>query len=230
MGAYRWLDLLDASQFRADLSTLKTFLGTLQEIGVAHLIVSDRLRPERVACAGAVPADGSRTLDEAGFKTIATNLSRMAEVVGKHGLAVHYHNHAGTFVESPAELERLIASIEPGSVDLCFDTGHFAYGGGDALAFLRDHLPNIGYLHLKDVDGTVLESARVNGWSFQDALRHYVFCPLGDGNARIGDIVSLLLQDLFAGWVIIEQDTCRGNSTENARANLAAVRRFENLA
>ena len=143
MGAYRWLDFLDATQFREDLSTLEAFLGTLQKIGVAHLIVADKLRPARVACAGAVPEDGSRSIDETGFKAIASNLSRLAEVVGRHGLAVHYHNHAGTFVETPTELERLVALIEPGSVDLCFDTGHFAYGGGDALAFLREHICRI---------------------------------------------------------------------------------------
>jgi inosose dehydratase len=230
MGAYRWLDFVDAARFQDDLDVLENFLGILRQIGAAHLIVADRLRPERVACAGAVPQDGSRSLDGAGYSAVASNLSRLADVAARYDLAVHYHNHAGTYVETPTELECLVAAIEPGSVDLCFDTGHFAYGGGDSLTFLREHLNAVGYLHLKDVDADVLDAARRHGWSFQDALRHYIFCPLGDGNARIGEIVSTLRQARYAGWVIIEQDTCRGDSTANAHANLAAVRRFEESA
>ena len=230
MGAYRWLDFLDANQFREGLATLETFLGTLHKIGVTHLIVADRLRPHRVARAGAIPADGSLSLDAGGYATLASSLSTLADRAARYGMDVHYHNHAGTYIETPIELERFISAIELARVDVCFDTGHFAYGGGDSLGFVQEHLPSIGYIHLKDVDEAVLQAARTQEWSFQDALRHYIFCPLGDGNARIDGIVSTLRRNLFTGWVILEQDTCRGDSTDNARKNLAAVRRFEEIA
>ncbi len=226
-GAYRWLDFVDSGRFRNDLVELTPFLKTLQEIGADHLIVADRLRPDRVACAGAVPADGSRSLDLPGYRTIAHHLSELAEVSKEHGLAVHYHNHAGTVIETLGELALLIDHLEPGTVDLCFDTGHFAYGGGDSLDFLRNHLPAIGYLHLKDVDANVLHDARTNGWSFTEGLRHFIFCPLGEGSAHIDSIVTTLAGQQFSGYVIVEQDTCRGDSTANARHNLETVRQIE---
>jgi sugar phosphate isomerase/epimerase len=51
-----------------------------------------------------------------------------------------------------------------------------------------------------------------------------VFAPLGDGNARIADIVDKLATTGFDGWIVIEQDTCIGDPTETARANLDFVR------
>jgi len=112
-------------------------------------------------------------------------------------------------------------------VDLCFDTGHYAFGGGDAHDFIAIHRSSIGYLHLKDVDGDVLAEARAQEWNFLDAMRHYIFSPIGSGNARIQDIIDLLASVAFEGHVIIEQDTCQDESTLNARANLGMVRRFE---
>ncbi len=222
-GAYRWLDFLHDDAFARDLSDLDAFLDVLTGIGANHLIVADRLRPERVACAGAVPADGSRSIDGNGFTTIARNLTRLAEHVAPLGLRVHYHNHAGTYVETPNEVNALATHLEGTQVDLCFDTGHYAYGGGDACAFLIENIASIGYLHLKDVNGGVLAQARHHGWSFLDALRHIIFCPLGEGQAGIPAIVAALVEYRFDGWVIVEQDTCEGDATRNARTNLDTI-------
>ncbi len=124
----------------------------------------------------------------------------------------------------------LLPLLAGAGVDLCFDTGHYAFGGGDSLAFLQAHHRSIGYLHLKDVDPEVLAAARSNRWSFLDSLRNYVFCPIGTGTARIADVVNLLVAVGFGHSVIIEQDTCRDDATANARANLDKVRRFEDAA
>lgn len=222
-GAYRWLDFLNDDAFAADMVELETFTGLLAAIGASHLIVADRMRPHRIACAGAVPTDGSQSLDDAGYAALSQNLTRLAERVSPIGIQVHYHNHVGSYIESPREVEGLVRHLQGGPVDLCFDTGHYAYGGGDALAFLNDHLDSIGYLHLKDVDGTILADARRHGWSFLDALRHIIFCPLGDGDAEIPAIVETLVLSRFDGWLIVEQDTCNGDATLNARNNLRTL-------
>ena len=46
------------------------------------------------------------------------------------GMRVVVHHHAGTFVETPAEIERLLAETDPDLVGLLLDTGHAVYGGG----------------------------------------------------------------------------------------------------
>lgn len=226
-GAYQWLDFVDDDAFQRDLSAVQPLLGTLQGIGVKHLIVSDSLRPHRVAMAGSVPEDGSASLAEAAYDRLASNLVRLDDVAKQLGLNVHYHNHVGSYIETPTEVARLLPYLAEAGVDLCFDTGHYAFGGGDSFAFLAEHHQSIGYLHLKDVDPEVLAMARSNRWSFLDSLRNYVFSPIGTGNARIAVIMDLLVSKAFQHYVIIEQDTCRDDATANARANLEQVRTFE---
>ena len=226
-GAYRWLDFVDDDAFARDLESIRPFLETLRGIGAGHLIVADALRPHRVDVAGSVPADGSASLDESAYGRLAHNLDCLAVIAVGFDLAVHYHNHVGSYIETPAEVETLLAQITGSGVDLCFDSGHYAFGGGDASEFLTTHYSKIGYLHLKDVDPLVLQEARKHRWNFLDALRQYIFSPMGTGSARISNIIELLGNIDYPGYVILEQDTCRDDATRNARENLRMVRTFE---
>ena len=219
IGAYVWFDFLDEQTFVTNLERLDAMLPLLTEIGCRHLIVSDRLRPHRVALAGSVPADGSTSLGLDEYAALGARVRRVAERASADGIGVHYHNHVGTYIEAPMELAALRRHLDRALVDLCFDTGHYAYGGGDAARFLREHIRDIGLLHLKDVDPSVRDSARTHGWSFLEALRHYVFCPLGDGAADIRGIAGTLRAGRFPHHVVIEQDTCSGDPTETARRN-----------
>ncbi len=226
-GAYRWLDFVNGEAFAHDFESAKPLMETLQGIGANHLIVADSLRPHRVACAGSVPVNGSWSLDESAYGRLASNLDRLADAAASFGLRVHYHNHAGSYIETPHEVASLMGRLAGTQIDLCFDTGHYAFGGGDSFAFLEEHHRSIGYLHLKDVDPGVLANARTGNWTFLEALRKYIFSPIGSGSARIPEIIQLLTRIEFPHYVIIEQDTCVADSTTNARANLAMVRRFE---
>lgn len=223
-GAYRWIDLGDDHAFRRDLASIEPMCEQLARIGGEHLIVADSMRPERVALAGRVPSDGSLSMDAAGYSRMAERLSEVVTVCGGHGIAVHYHNHAGTLIETPSEVDALAKLLPAAGLDLCFDTGHFVFGGGDPERFIDLNLGAIGYLHLKDVDGGVLALARAGGWSLPEALREVVFAPLGAGTARIERLVRSLVHREFEGYVVIEQDTCIGDPTVNARANLDWLR------
>lgn len=222
-GAYFWIDTQDAAAFDRDLASLSLRCRLLQRIRCHHLVVSDVLRPRRVAVAGGVPPDGSLALDAGGYRTMAERLRQVASMGATHDIAVHYHNHAGTLIETPRELDALVDVLVGTGVDLCFDTGHYVFGGGDAAAFIDDHADRIGYIHLKDVAPDVLGMARSLHWGLLDALRHIVFPPLGTGSADIRRIVRSLVTNHFGGFVVIEQDTCKGDPTETARANLDFV-------
>ena len=224
-GFYQWVDLLDRNVFQSQIPDIVRRLTQLGELGCAHLIIADRLRTERDAIAGRVPRDGSASLSPGDYEALSENASELARTAQSFGFATHYHNHVGTFIETPEEVESLAAALHGSLVDFCFDTGHFAYGGGDACRFIEQHLDSIGHLHLKDVDDETLKQAKLKGMTFRDALRNVVFAPLGQGNARIADIVSTLARARFEGWVVIEQDTCIGDPTANARANLDFVHR-----
>lgn len=223
-GCYQWVDFLDSDGLEAAITNLAPKMQLLKEIGCQHLIVADSLRPHRVALAGRVPSNGSESLSDWDVTRLVEGVHQLAETADGFGLDVHYHNHVGSWIEAPHEVAALLRHLDLRQVDLCFDTGHYAYGGGDAATFIRDHHAAIGYLHLKDVDTDVVRSARERQLTFIDALKEYVFSLIGQGAANIPDILDTLDSVGFNGWVVVEQDTCEEDATATARQNLAYIR------
>lgn len=217
--SYQWVHLSPETGIDADLAALDGILTLLDALECPVLVVADAMTPERIALAGRVPEEGSASLDDAGWQRLAANLTRVAEKASVRGIRTCYHNHVGSYVESPAECARLVDLLPETGATLCFDTGHYAYGGGDPTSFVQDHSDLIGHLHLKDVDPSMLERARQSGWSFVDALRQIIFCPFGAGMVDVPAIVDSLRAADFDGWVVVEQDTCPGDPTERAAAN-----------
>ena len=222
-GCYQWVDFLDSKGLDATIAELAPKMELLREIDCRHLIVADSLRPHRVALAGRVPADGSQSLAAWDVARLVEGVHRLAETAEGFGLKLHYHNHVGSWIEAPHEVDALLRYLDLDRSDLCFDTGHFAYGGGDASEFIRHHHDAIGYLHLKDVDTATVASARERGLTFIQALKEYVFSPIGQGSANIPGILDSLVTAGFDGWVVVEQDTCEGDATETARQNLTYI-------
>jgi inosose dehydratase len=116
-----------------------------------------------------------------------------------------FHPHAATYVETPAEIDALLARTDPSLIGLCLDTGHVTYGGGDAVAVARQHRARISHVHLKDVRRPVLDRARERGASFADAVADGVFAPLGDGDVDLAAVFSALGPG-YDGWLVVEQD------------------------
>src|SRR5258708_19275968 len=58
----------------------------------------------------------------------------------------------GAHVESPQDVDRLMALTDPRKVFLLFDTGHAYYGGAaDPAALLKKHVARVAHVHCKDV-------------------------------------------------------------------------------
>lgn len=225
-GSYQWLDLSTTGNVIDESPALRAKLSLMEAIDCRNLIIADSLRPHRVAIAGAVPRDGSQSIGRSGFQRIAANVARVVETASRHGISVHYHNHVGTYVETPDEVDALLAELDTSTVGLCFDTGHYAFAGGDARSFVAANSRFIRYIHLKDVDAAVMAQAHAGHWSFTNALRHYVFTDVGSGVARTDDILTILAEHPTAPWIIIEQDTCIEDSTITAARNLRTVQRM----
>jgi inosose dehydratase len=138
--------------------------------------------PVRTGNAGRVkPAMG---LDREDWKTFSRGVERIAAAVKREtGLSTVFHHHCAGYVETPEEIRRLLSLTSPELVGLVFDTGHFVYGSGGrpAAEGLELYGDRVWYMHFKDCHPEVAARARKEGWDYFQAVRHGVFCELGQG-------------------------------------------------
>jgi inosose dehydratase len=204
LGAFVPLPLADPSRKDQAIAEAMPVAELLAAAGAPLLVLADRMDARRMAVAGrAAAADG---LSDEAWRGAAEVVNAVAAKVRPLGLRCAFHHHAGTFVETPAELERLLTLTDPDLVGVCLDTGHYWYGGGDPAAFARAHAGRIWHLHLKDVRGEVLERARRERTGYLDAVRGGIFCPLGEGAVPIRETLGALEAAGFDGWAVFEQD------------------------
>jgi inosose dehydratase len=142
-------------------------------------------------------------LDADGWKRAGERLHELAEQVAEDGLTLVLHPHAGTLVETAGDIR---LALEHTDVPWCLDTGHLLIGGVDPAQFVRDHADRIGHVHLKDVDAALAERVRSRQLPLVQAVQKGLFKPLGDGDARIGDVVRLLDDTGYERWLVLEQD------------------------
>ena len=128
---------------------------------------------------------------------------RLAE---EFGLQTQYHPHADGHVDTQDTVERFLEETDSAYVNLCLDTGHISYCGGDNLELIRKYPDRIGYVHLKQVDPKVLAEVEAEGLGVDEAVRRGAFCAPPHGVPELPPVLEALAglaADVFA---IVEQD------------------------
>jgi inosose dehydratase len=187
-------------------------------------ILSDQFdEPDRRAFSGRIQEHPETWLSAARFDTLIDNLHRAAELCRAEGLEPVLHPHAGTYVETADEIARVMDRIDPSLIGLCLDTGHFRFGGADPAKAADDYHELIRHVHIKDCRTSVMDDVKREGKGLEEALRRGVFCPLGEGDARIDAVIAALRAHAFSGWLVIEQDQAL-RSTDTRQAVVAGQR------
>lgn len=155
------------------------------------------------AATGADGYDSRPTLTERQWATLLSNLDRLAQIAGDAGLLAVLHPHVGTMVETREDVDRVLSGS---SIPLCLDTGHLLIGGTDPLELAKAVPHRIKHAHLKDVDAALAARVRAGEVSYTDAVRAGIYTPLGTGDIDISGIVSVLRDNGFDGWFVMEQD------------------------
>ena len=165
-----------------------------------------RAGSEMLVLAPATGRDGyeERTeLTELEWTTLFETLPLVEEIASAKRLDTVVHPHVGTVIEQPQDIERLLARSH---VRLCLDTGHVFVGGGDPAAVARAAGRRVRHVHLKDADATLAAAVRERRLSYAAAVQQGLFRPLGDGAARISDVLTELRSVGYDGWYVLEQD------------------------
>jgi inosose dehydratase len=233
MGSFLPLRFSRREHIEQDLRGLDDTLSLLDEArGDAPrpaVLLSDAFcEPERMALAGRIEQHPETWLDDDRFALLLEGAHRAAARCRERGFPVSFHYHAGTYVETPREIERFIAGLDASLLGLVFDTGHSAFGGGDPLELLRAHGELVNHVHLKDVDGPLLARLHAEGAGLETAWEEGMFCRLGEGSADVDACLAELRRRGYDGWLVVEQDqVLRADRTfEDAVASARANREW----
>jgi inosose dehydratase len=204
LGAFVPLPLGRPERHREGMRSALEIARLLAANGAPFIVLADEMNEKRMAIAGSAGRGDGFT--EAQWEDAAKLVSCIAKTAREIGVRSVFHHHAGTYIETPDEVARLLDVTDPLLLGICLDTGHYFYGGGDPVEFARAHPHRIWHLHLKDVRADVLEKVRREKIGYLDAIRLGVFSELGQGNVDIAGVIHELAKDGFDGWAVFEQD------------------------
>lgn len=191
----------------AEIERCKAHMSKLQYNGVKVVVYGE--------CAGTIQgqidtplAKRPRFASDALWKAYAERLNAFGAHLQKtYGITLAYHHHMGAYVESPDDLDRLMALTDPASVGLLYDTGHAYFGGATAPdLLLKKHVARVVHVHCKDVRPQVIAQARNDGWSFLNGVLNGTFTVPGDGVIDYDAILSTLHAAGYQGWLVVEAE------------------------
>jgi len=152
------------------------------------------------------------------WKKLSEGLDKLGEKAKEKGMALTYHHHMGTGVQTAEEIDRLMESTRTGLLDLLYDTGHLVFAGEDHLAVLRKWGKRVRHVHLKDVRAPVLAKVKKEKLSFLAAVKAGAFTVPGDGSLDFAPVFKELASIGYEGWWVVEaeQDPALANPLEYA--------------
>jgi inosose dehydratase len=163
--AYCPVNLTDPARRKAEIDTLVRWARLIRDAGgsVAVIGPNNVKRPEY-------------RFDDHKADIVAA-LNDMGKAVADVGLVGVLHQHTGTCVETREETYAVMEAVDTRHVKFGPDVGQLQKGGSDPVKVVKDFLPVIHHVHMKDFNGGP----------------HYLgYCPLGMGKVDIAGVAALL--------------------------------------
>ncbi|HSE75590.1 MAG TPA: myo-inosose-2 dehydratase, partial [Dongiaceae bacterium] len=202
---------------------LRAHLDLLKALGSRILIFAET--------SNAIHGDRGRKLSQRpklkaiDWREFGQRVTEVAEAVAREGVALAYHHHMGTVVQSGEDIDAFMESTG-NAVKLLLDTGHATFGGADPVALAKRYRSRIAHVHCKDVRREVLAEARSKDWSFLDAVVEGCFTVPGDGMVDFPAVLAALPG--YSGWLVVEaeQDPEKANPLKYATMGCANLKRY----
>lgn len=212
-----------AAQDREEMLTILDLLaaGRPDDVMPKAVLSDASLEPERMRWAGQIPAHPEASLPAERFPVLIDNLHRAGEACRERGFDPVLHFHAGSYVESAAEIHATFDALDTSLVGMCLDTGHALFGGADPMELLETYFDIVRHIHIKDCDLAVLDQVSHSGGGLMEAWDRGVFCELGHGTTGLDVFLERLRERDWTGWLVVEQD--RFLKPEDSPAALLAL-------
>jgi inosose dehydratase len=229
VGAFVPVNFVDQQDHAVGKSEALKIAQLLSQVDPDHakIVLSDEngKNPIRTRNAGRITRQHG--LSSSQWKTFAYGVNETARAVfEKTGVESVFHHHCAGFVETPEEIEFLMDLTNPEFVNLCFDTGHYAFGGGDPVNGLKTLADRVKHVHFKDWDRSVFDIVVKNDWDYFQAVGKGIFCELGKGSIDFNAILEELENQNYTDWIVVEQDILpgMGSPKESAHRNREFLR------
>lgn len=167
ISAFCMADVIDPSKRKQELHKLLTWAKYLKKSG------------------GKLVEFATASINRIGYdykkhkKDIIDSLNEYAKAVTDMGLVFALHPHTGTAIETQEEVYFAMENVNTDYMKFGPDVGQLQKGGADPVKIVRDFLPLVQHVHLKDFEG-----GNDNGWNG--------YAPLGKGNVKIREILEIL--------------------------------------
>ncbi|MFM2036422.1 MAG: myo-inosose-2 dehydratase [Pseudomonadota bacterium] len=215
----------------AEIERCKAHMSKLQHNGVKVVVYGE--------CAGTVQGQidtpvGKRPTfaNEPLWQAYAQRLNAFGQhLLDTYGIKLAYHHHMGAYVESPADMDKLMDLTDPSKVFLLFDTGHAYFGGAlSPVDLLKKHIKRVVHVHCKDVRTSVIAKSRNDGWSFLTGVINGTFTVPGDGSIDFAAVLQALKDAGYEGWLVVEaeQDPAVAPSYQYAKKGYDTLRGLVN--
>ena len=171
-------------------------------------------------CGGSVAVIGPNNVKRAEY-TFADHKTNIVEALNEIGKALTdigvvgaLHQHTDTCVETRDETYAVMEAVDTRHVKFGPDVGQLQKGGSDPVKVVKDFLPAIRHVHMKDFDGGP----------------HYLgYCPLGQGKVDLASLCDLLDNSGNDLMIMAELDPSKGMPLaplEAARINMQTLQKL----
>jgi inosose dehydratase len=179
VSAYCSFNLIDPAKRRDELEKMRNWGLLLQKYGGNVAVLGPNSVPRATYDFKASKANIIESLNECG------------RMLSGMGIVPALHQHTGTCIESRDEVYAVLDGIDSRYVKFGPDIGQLQKGGVDPVKVVKDYLPLVRHMHLKDYSG---------------GEAYLGYCPLGQGRVDIPAILDLAAKADMQGKVMVELD------------------------
>jgi inosose dehydratase len=196
--AFMGVNVHDPSKLKESISQVIAWGRVLLKYGGSFAVVN----------AGGIDRDSFKF--EEARPHIISGLNEHGKALHDLGLNCGLHQHTGTAVDVPEQVYAVMEAVDTRYMKFAPDVGQLQKAGGDAAKIVKDFLPIVAHMHLKDY----------KGWE------HFAgYCPLGQGKVDLVSILNMLDKNNPKTNVMVELDPS-DNAPYTARQTAQISRDF----
>ena len=162
---YITVNVIDPAQRKDGIERVVRLTKTIQRLGGTFIVLAPN----------SVKRDSYNFQDHRA--DVVAALNEYAKAVNDTGLETGLHQHTGTAIETRDEVYAVMEKVDTNHLKFAPDVGQLQKGGADAAKVVKDFLPLVKHMHLKDY----------KGWEYYSG-----YCPLGMGKVDLPGILDMV--------------------------------------